>query len=178
MPITLAARMTAKIMDAQTVQALASAYALVDPTASFATVLASFNSWLADVDALSDGQIISAEFCVIPTLPTGIKTAPLSTSRVEQTGVINFLCTGTTHRWAEAIPALSNGATVISGGKIVLTSGDPAANLISLLTTGTAYLEWTNDQQQVITALKDTLITFWQYNRQLSAATFETPVAP
>ena len=57
----------------------------------------------------------------------------MSGSQVEQTGVINFLATGSTHRFAALVPALSNSGTVISGGKIVLTGGAPVPSLVGVL---------------------------------------------
>jgi hypothetical protein len=71
------------------------------------------------------------------------------------------------------IPALSNGSTVISGGKIVLTSGDPADNLIQLMLTGSSIFEWTNANSQALQSFKDSLISFRKYNRQVATATYE-----
>src|ERR1035437_5605131 len=136
MALTLAVRLEATIIDELGVQAETSVYALIDPTASFTTVLTQLNAWLADLDACTDGQIIGAELEVLPALPGGLKSAPVALSRVEQTGLLAFDASGDIHQWATAIPALSNSGTVISGGKIVVTPGAPAQALATLLAGG------------------------------------------
>ncbi len=174
MALTLAVRMEATIIDEMDVQAETSVYALVDPTTSFDTILTQFNSWLTDLDACTDGQIIGAELEVLPALPGGLKTAPLALSRVEQTGILAFDAAGDTHQWATAIPALSNGITVTDMGKIVTTPGSPAQTLAALLAGGgTADLAWTNANSQALTAATSALISFRHYPHQLEQITYE-----
>jgi hypothetical protein len=173
MATTLTARFVAKIVDELQIEALSTSYALLDPTSTQSNVETLWQDWLAALDACTDGQIIDSWYTVSPTLPSGIKTAPVAGSRVEQTGLLNFVATGSSQRAATAIPALSNGATVTSGGKIVLTAGDPIPLFISLLLTGAALLEYTNDVGQALVSLRDTLISFRLYNRQLAAASYE-----
>ena len=174
MALTLAVRMEATIVDELGIQAETSVYALVDPSTSFTTILAQLNTWLADLDACTDGQIIGAELEVLPALPGGLKTAPVAGSRVEQTGILAFDAAGDIHQWASAIPALSNGGTVISGGKIVLTVGSPVQVLSALLAGGgTAQLEWTNAVNQPLTTATSALISFRKYSHQMVEATYE-----
>src|SRR5665213_778849 len=166
--------MEATIVDASDIQAETSVYALVDPTASFNHILTLQNTWLADLDACTDGQIIGTELEVLPALPGGLKSAPISTSRAEQTGLLSFSATGDTHHWATAIPALSDSPTVVSGGKIVITSGAPAQVLAALLAGGgTAALEWTNATSQEIASFYKALISFRKYNYQMARVTYE-----
>lgn len=177
MAVTLIVRMEATIVDASGIQAEASVYALVDPMASFNDILTLQNTWLADMDACTDGQIISTELEVLPDLPGGLKPAPVSTSRVEQTGVLSFTSAGDTHHWATAIPALSASPTVVSGGKIVLTTGSPVQTLTTLLVEGgTAALEWTNATSQVISSFYKALISFRRYAHQEIQASYERVV--
>jgi len=174
MALTLAVRMEATIIDELGVSAETSVYALVDPSVSFSTILTELNAWLTDLDACSDGQIIGAELEVLPALPGGLKTTPAALSRVEQTGVLAFSASGDTHQWAAAIPALSNSPTVISGGKIVVTTGAPAQVLAALLAGGgTAALAWTNAVSQVLTAATSALISFRRYSHQMVQETYE-----
>ena len=174
MALTLAIRMEATIIDEMDVQAETSVYALVDPTASFDTIITQFNAWLADLDACTDGQIIGAELEVLPALPGGLKTAPVALSRVEQTGFLAFDAAGDTHQWATPIPALSNSPTVTSGGRVVTTLGSPAQVLAALLAGGgTADLAWTNDASQPLTAATSALISFRRYPHQLEQVTYE-----
>jgi len=174
MALTLAIRMEATIVDELGVQAETSVYALIDPSASFSTILTQLNAWLTDLDGCTDGQIIGAELEVLPALPGGLKTAPVAGSRVEQTGVLAFDAEGDSHQWATAIPALSNSPTVINGGKVVVTTGAPAQVLASLLAGGgTAQLAWTNSASQALTAATSALISFWRYPHQLEQITYE-----
>jgi hypothetical protein len=174
MALTLPIRLEATILDELNVQAETSVYALIDPTASFTTILAQLNAWLADLDACTDGQIIDAELEVLPALPGGIKSAPVALSRVEQTGLLAFDAAGDIHQFATAIPALSNGATVISDGKIVVTTGAPAQVLAALLASGgTAALAWTNAVNQALTAATSALISFRRYSHQMEQSTYE-----
>ena len=171
---SLAVRFSATIIDGLNVQSLCQVYGLVDPTQSFNSVITTFNTWLADLDACTDGQIIAAWLYVTPALPGGLKSSATSASRVEQTGILNFSATGTTHRWGMAIPALSNSSAVTSGGKIVLTEAGPIDTLEDLLVGGgTASLEWTNDNSQPIVALTDALISFRERRHKLSLETYE-----
>lgn len=173
MATTLTARFVAKIVDEQQIEALTTSYVLVDPSSTQSDIETLWQDWLSALDVCTDGQIIDSWYTVSPALPGGIKTAAVAGSRVEQTGLLNFVATGSTQRAATAIPALSNGSTVISGGKIVLTAGDPVPVFISLLLTGAALLEYTNDVGQALVSLRDTLISFRLYNRQLAAASYE-----
>ena len=174
MALSLIVRMEATIVDGSGIQAETSVYALVDPTASFSDILALQNTWLGDLDACTDGQIISTELEVLPALPGGLKTAPVSTSKAEQTGLLSFTNTGNAHKWSAGIPALSNGPTVVSGGKIVITPGAPAEVLAALLAGGgTAQLVWTNANSQEIAAFASALISFRNYHRQEVQASYE-----
>lgn len=175
MSLTLAVRLTATIADALDVEARCSAYAVVDPDASFNAVIATLNTWLTDLDACTDGQIIATALEVIPDLPEGLKSAAAAPSRVEQTGILDYSAAGDLHLWGFAIPAISNSDTVTHAGRIVLTDGSPVKTLSDLLTSGgTAVLAWTNATSQALTAWRDALLCFRQHSRQLARATYES----
>jgi len=174
MATTLAIRIQARIIDSMNVEAVSTAYALVDPSASFDAVASQFNTFLVNLDAMTDGQIIAASYTVLPALPDGLKSAPATGSRAEQTGVLNFNAAGDSHLWGFAIPALSNSTDVVVAGRIVLDSGKPANTLYTLLAGGgTAILQWTNATSQALSAFKDALISFRQHNQQLARNTYE-----
>ena len=174
MATTLSVRMEATIIDELGVQARTNVYALVDPGASFTDIITVYNTWLANLDACTDGQIVRGELVVTPDLPGGLKSAPVTGSRVEQTGMIAFRANSTTHQWATAIPALSSSPTVISAGKIVLDDGDPIpVYVLLLLEGGTASLVWTNATSQALTYFSNALLSFRRYNYQLARETYE-----
>lgn len=173
---TTAVRMTARIIDSLNVEAWANSYALVDPASTITDILGFLASWVSDVDALSDGQVLDCWIQVVPALPGGVKSSPVSGSRVGQTALLDFHATGTPRRWAEAIPALSNAQTQTVAGRttIIQTPGSPAKNLIDLLlTTGSSIIEWTNANDQPLVTFVDSSISFRKYSRQLAVATFE-----
>ena len=170
---TLAVAMSATITDELNTQAPSTAYALVDPGASFATIIGAWQTFLADLDACTDGAIVAAAIHVFPTLPTGLKTAALTGARVEQTGVLNFMATGDTRRWGFAIPALSNATSVITAGKINLATGMPVPVLRDYLLSTPASTDWSNANSQPLTSFRDCLIAFRQRNRDLALATLE-----
>jgi hypothetical protein len=170
---TLAVRLEATILDNLAVEAKAIAYALVDPTASFDTVDGILATFLANLDAVTDGQIISSEVVVLPALPGGLKASPGAGSRVEQTGIFDYSALGDSHLWGFAVPAISN--AVISGGKIVLTTGQPARVLADYLAAGgSGSLTWTNAVSQALSAFASCFLSIRQYPRQLARSTFET----
>ena len=174
MALTLPVRFEATIVDELDIQAETSVYALVDPSATFTEIQAQLDAWLADLDACTDGQIIGSEMEVLPALPDGLKSAAVAGSRVTQTGILDFTATGDTHLWGATIPALSNGGTVISGGKIVLSGGSPANTLYSLLVGGgSAALEWTNATSQALSTFAKALISFRNDSGQLARKSFE-----
>jgi len=173
MAYTLSVRLEATILDEMNVKAIATAYALIDPTASFATIQAILNEWLSTLDAVTAGQIIDAGIDVVPSLPGGLKTLPAAGSRVEQTGVFNYTAAGDTHLWGFAVPAIADSQVV--AGKIDLTTGHPAQVLAAYLAAGgTAALEWTNAVSQVLSTFADCFLSIRKHSRQLSRNTFET----
>ena len=101
-------------------------------------------SWLGYLDAVIDGQIIAAAITVLPGLPGGLKSSPVSTSRCMNTGIINFTATGSPNRWGFAIPAISSSGMVQSGGKLIITGGSPINNLYTFLLATSTTLEWSN----------------------------------
>jgi hypothetical protein len=171
---TLAIEFRATIADEENIEAQAIAYLLADPSASLTDIQSDLDTWLAALDACTDGQILSSTVRVLPALPGGLKSAAVAGSRVEQTGVLMFSAAGTTHNNGQAIPALSNGATVISDGKIVLTSGDPVPVYAGLLTGGrSSATVYTNAWSELLSALTSTMISFRKYTIQLDRASFE-----
>jgi len=174
MAVTLPVRLSARIVDGLNVEAFTHAYGLIDPSATWTAVLSFLSDWLSALDACIDGQILEGTITALPELPGGLKSSPVSTSRVEQNGILSFTATGSSYRWSELLPALSDDSGVQHNGKLVTSGGSPVATLVGVLLGGSGSFEWTNANQQALAAFKDSQISFRKYNRQLSVATYET----
>jgi len=166
-------RVSATLVDEWGIEASTAMFALADDTKTLAATDIELGNWLVAVDAMSDGYIKEARLTLFPTLPGGIKTTATAGGRVEQTGLLGFHASGSQKRYSAAIPALSNGGTVLSGDRIVLTAADPAANLIFILTTIGTVLHWTNEHYQQIVDFVDALVSFRKKRKQLQRSSFE-----
>lgn len=173
MALTQFIRVSATILDALNVQAIATCYAEVDPSDSVTSIIAFYNSWLGYLDAVIDGQIINAAITVLPGLPGGLKSSPVSTSRCMNTGIINFTATGSPNRWGFAIPAISSSGTVQSGGKLIITGGSPINNLYTFLLATSTTLEWSNSSAQLLATFCGSSLSTRKYRVQLAGLSDE-----
>jgi hypothetical protein len=178
MSLTMPVRFAALVVDQLGVEAVASTYAMVDPTAAITEIDAFWEDWVVALDACLDGQITESRWEVLPALPGGIKNSPVALSRCTQTGVLVFLAGEDVNPWGVDLPALSNSGTVITFAsgrpKINLTPGDPVPLLITLLTTtGSSVLEFANDSQWLPLVFQDSLISFRQRGEQTARRTYQ-----
>jgi hypothetical protein len=179
MAITTPVEFSATVVDEWGIEASTPFYAVVDPAMTVTQLAAQLAQLITTLDTATDGYIRRNAITILPALPGGIKTAASAGSRVEQTGIINFGSVGatvtsaSTKRWGATIPALSNGATVLSGDRIVLTGADPVGLLVTLLTTVGTLIVWANAHQQQLTAFKDALVSFRKRRKQLQRSSFE-----
>jgi hypothetical protein len=162
---------SASIVDAWGIPASTVMYASADNTKTLADLETEMGSWVTALDNATDGVIKQARVTLFPALPGGVKAA--AGSRVEQTGVLGFLATGSDKRYSAAIPALSNGATVLNGDRIVLTVTDPIGLLIKILTTVGTVLSWCNEHYQLIQKFVDALVSYRKKRKQLQRSSFE-----
>lgn len=149
------------IIDGMVIPATALSYLALPDTATLAQMQSALGVWAAAVDGCTDGAFTQVFATLAPSLPGGLKAptgATWSASRVAQTGVITFSATGTTRRYSQAIPALSN--SVITAGQVDMAASAIAA-LIALLLNPTGF--FTNPQQESLVAALDALLSFWQY---------------
>ena len=172
---------SATIVDAWGIEASAPFYAQADDAQTIAALLVEAGNFFRALDATTDGYIKKVRIELLPVLGTGpgdmtgLSTSPSGTSRVEQTGLLGFSATGSTKRYTAAIPALSDGATVLVGDRIVLTAIDPVGVLIGLLTAAATVLKWCNEHNQQIVAFIDALVAFRKKRKQLQRSSFEVP---
>lgn len=170
---TVPVRVSATLVDEWGISDSTAMFAQANDTQTIAAMDIELKNWLVALDAMSDGYIKDARLTLFPSLPTSVKTAANSGSRVEQQGLLGFKATGSSKRYSAKVPALSNGGTVLSGDRIVLTAADPAANLIFILTTIGTVLNWCNEHYQQITDFVDALVAFHKKRKQLQRSSFE-----
>lgn len=166
-------RVSATIVDEWGIEASTALYATADDSQTLALLDTEVSNMMTALDAVSDGYIRDARVTIFPTLPGGIKATANAGSRVEQTGLLGFHATGSTKRYSAAIPALSNGSTVLGGDRIVLTVSDPVGLLIKILTTVGTVLSWANEHYQLIQKFVDALVAYRKKRKQLQRSSFE-----
>lgn len=166
-------RISATIVDEWGIEASTAFYAQADDSKTVAALGTEVHDFLVALDGTTDGALRRAEIVILPILPTAVKTAAAAGSRVEQTGLLGFSVTGANKRYSAAIPAISNGGTVLSGDRIVLTGADPVGLLIAILTTIGTVLKWCNEHNQEIQNFIDALLSFRKKRKQLQRSSFE-----
>jgi len=168
---------SATVVDSWGTEASAPAYALADSTQTIAEAIAEAQAYVKALDAVTDGYIRKMHVQFVPALPTGLKTGAVATgAKVEQTGVVNFSCTGTSKRYGYAIPAVSDG--VLTADRIDATVFGSAnagmdALLLILTSVATAFA-WANEHSQEIAAVRDAIVSFRKKRRQLGRSSLES----
>ncbi len=166
-------RISATIVDEWGIEASTAFYAQASDAETIAALDTEVSAWTTALDGVTNGYIKQVRVTLFPTLPGGVKTAAATGSRVEQTAVLGFVSTGSSKRASFDVPAVSDGATVLSGDRIVLTAVDPVGVLIAILTTVGTVLTWCNQHNQAITAFVDAMVAFHKKRRQLQRSSFE-----
>jgi hypothetical protein len=166
-------RVSATVADEWGIETSTAFYANADDAQTIAGLDTEVGGLITALDAMSDGVVRQARVTIFPTLPGGIKATANSGSRVEQTGLLGFLATGSSKRYTAAVPALKNDVTVLNADRIVLTAADPAANLIFILTTLGTVLHWCNEHYQELRQFVDALVAFHRKRKQLQRSSFE-----
>jgi hypothetical protein len=146
-------------------------YMVYDPaTATLSAMLAYLATTLGKLDPITDAQIVSHRLSLEVTLPTsGIKTAPVTASDVEETGLFSFLTDGPVKRsFGQDIPAIPDGK--VSGSNIIQSDTDIAAWTDRAALTGTTF-RWTNsDFLAGLTTLRSGKKTFRKHRRAAKRA--------
>ena len=170
---------SATIVDGLGTEASTLSYLTVPDSATLAQINVALGTWLSELDAVTDGAIVKTAIRITPgfatiVFPTALKAATGTAwlnSRVEQTGVLNFGNTVSNHRFGQVIPAIAD--SKLLAGKINLSDA-AVALLLTLLSSGTpAGGNYTNNAQQVLSALIDAILAFRKRRKQLSRTSFE-----
>jgi len=171
---TIPVRVSVTVVDEWGTEASTDQYAQCSDTNTVAAMETEVTAWINAIDAITSGYIKNVRLTLFPSLPTGVKSAAASGSRVEQTGLLGFNANGTAKRYTFDIPSISDGATVLNGDRVVLTALDPVAVLIAILTTVGTVLTWCNEHNQQINKFIDTMVGFHKKRKQLQRSSFQT----
>jgi|ERR1039458_2051270 hypothetical protein len=155
---------SARLVDANGRSRACHAYYEISDTITVATLLGHLEGFASDIAGVTDAAITRLSLSVED--PT-YSTANSGTAPIEQTGLLNFLTTGSTRRWSLAIPALKNSKLI--GDRINLADG-AVTTLINDFTGGA----FTNDHYQALTTFADALVSFRRDRKQLQRSSFET----
>lgn len=146
----VSAHYSASVVDSLSVRKSVDAFINIVDTTTLAVLAGDCGTWLTDLDAITDGQIVGAQIIIKPALPGGLKSAAATGSYNARTGQLSFSATGTTKLWGEAIPALA--ASAIVNGKV------PNTGSMATYTALVAAAPFTNPDNQTLTALKKTAV--------------------
>lgn len=170
-------RLSATIVDAWGIESSTAFYANADDTKVIADLDTEAGSWLSALDNATDGVIKDARITLFPALPGDVKATAVNPTAggalVEQVGALGFNAAGSAKKYTAYVPALSNGATVLSGDRIVLSAVDPIGLLIKILTTVGTVLTWCNDHYQDISKFIDAFVAIHKRRKQLQRSSFE-----
>ena len=168
---------SATVVDKWGTEASAPAYALADPGQTIAEAITEAQAYVTALDGVTDGYIRKMHVMFVPALPAGLKTAAVGTgATVEQSGIINFLCTGTSKRYGYVIPAVSDGVLTADriDATVFGTSNAAVDALILLLTSVATAFAWANEHSQEIAAVRDAIVSFRKKRKQLQRSSLES----
>lgn len=128
---------SARLLDGNNVTATALAYVYDADTVTLAALDTALNTWLTDLDGITDAVITDCRMLIVPPTPAGLKTQSSVTttwemSDVQRTGQFLFSNVNGVGNWGFAVPAISQ--ALISGGKID-NSNAAVASVIDLMAT-------------------------------------------
>jgi hypothetical protein len=170
MAATQAVRFSATAVDELGTEGAILSYLMADPGQTITQVFTAYDTWVADVDAIIDGQITLGRVDLLAALPGGLKGSPTAGGRIEQTGNIGFSVHGTSHRYNQVLASFAS--SKLSAGKINLADTDVAA-FITVLTSAALSGWYANQTSQQLNALLDAFLSFRKRRRQLDRSSFE-----
>ena len=174
MAYTQALQMSFSIQDGLGTKASQVVYALADPTKTLANLVTDAQAMATLIAGIIDGKILSvnAALVIVPSVDQTGK--PVSTSRVEQTGVFDFpYGSPVVRQFGEAVPSLSD--DVIADDTIVLTT--PVSDFTDAMSSAStnAVYQPTSNTFVDLGALTDAFISFRKRRKSLTRSSFELP---
>lgn len=140
-------------------------YMRYDPAVATLSSIAAFIAGnVTQLDAITDGQIVSSSLSLQYALPGGIKTAPVADCDVEETGLLTYLTDSPTKRsFAEDIGAFAQ--TKFVAGKINLADTDVAAWVSRATSTGGTFEFRNADFLAALATVRSGVKTFRKHRR-------------
>lgn len=108
MALNTTVRFNATVVDIRGIKANVSSHLFIDDAQTINLSTASLNTWLTDLDKITAGRIIRGNFTVSPSLPAGLKTAPVGDSEVDDVATFDFTQAGLVYHWGSVVPAFSD----------------------------------------------------------------------
>lgn len=138
----------------------------VADSATLANIKTIVDTMAAELDAVTDGQIVVERVSAFYPITSGIKSAPVSGSNDEETGLITFALTGNPDRsWAIDIPAFPDGKTVATDHNLINLVDTDVAALTGDLLSGVYKSE---DWGFALDSVRSGIVTFRKLRRQLA----------
>lgn len=170
---SLLGQLSYRIQDSSGVFANKVIYFVFPDTATLANVQSFAAAYALLLDAVTEGQIVKQTFRV--TLATsGLKSAPLSDSDVQETGLINFVLSTSFYSYGDDIPAVIDAA--VPAGRFDPTQADINA-YIGFMTSAHSGFVPSNEFEADLAAVNFGMETFRKKRKQLNAASRQR-VAP
>jgi hypothetical protein len=169
---TQRAQLSYSFLDELGTRAAARFPAMLDPAMTLAQLVTATAGLGTLLDAITDGQIISAR-ATVELGVQGAKEAPGADSRVEETAVFDFANAVTPYAFGVAVPSFLD--TKLDGNHIDLADADVAAFTAAVIATITGGGVFTNFSQQHLTAVRDAFLSFRKHRKQLARTSYTTP---
>lgn len=141
-------------------------YSVNADSATLANLQTILDTIAAEIDAVTDGQIVEEKVTVIYPITAGLKSSPVSGSNDEETGLITFQLDGNPSRsWGLDIPAFPDGKTVTTDHNLINLADTDVAALTGDLQSGT----WKNeDWGFALDVVRSGIVTFRKLRKQLA----------
>jgi hypothetical protein len=167
-------RFSATVQDEAGLKASVVSHLYVDSAQTVAAMVTALNTWLADLDAITGGQIIRSGIGIVPALPGGIKGSPVAGSEVQEVATFDFTQTGVPYHYGQVVPAFLETAETAAHKPNLADAG--VAAFVTLLTTapvlGGAYTGPGND---ALAALAYAFLATRKHRRGERAVSYTRP---
>lgn len=141
-----------------------------DATATLSSLAAAMSVLCSAVDDVSDGQVTAMGLRLMMTLPeSGIKTAPVAGSDIEETGLFTFLTSAPGGKaYGSDVPAIAQ--SILTGRSITVASGVGKTFCDLLVNNSATFRHRDNKLGATLDSIKSAQKTFRKSRRALKKA--------